>query len=115
MACRNQPCPPPHWSPTCCGCLQARGRLLGGSSSTNATLYHRGAAADYDSWGIDGWRSEDVLRWFVQAETNADFGEEEEAAAAVHTAVFCRGWFGGMRCVCVLCRSKEMSWETACG
>lgn len=51
----------------------ARGRLLGGSSSTNATLYHRGAAADYDSWGIDGWRSEDVLRWFVQAETNADF------------------------------------------
>lgn len=55
--------------------LQARGRLLGGSSATNATLYHRGAAGDYDAWGVEGWSSEDVLSWFVQAETNADFGE----------------------------------------
>nr|7AV4_AAA Chain AAA, Fatty acid photodecarboxylase, chloroplastic [Chlorella variabilis] len=52
----------------------ARGRLLGGSSATNATLYHRGAAGDYDAWGVEGWSSEDVLSWFVQAETNADFG-----------------------------------------
>ncbi|EFN50890.1 hypothetical protein CHLNCDRAFT_28598 [Chlorella variabilis] len=39
----------------------ARGRLLGGSSATNATLYHRGAAGDYDAWGVEGWSSEDVL------------------------------------------------------
>ncbi|KAI7844723.1 hypothetical protein COHA_001810 [Chlorella ohadii] len=51
----------------------ARGRLLGGSSSTNATLYHRGAAADYDSWGVPGWGAADLLPWFVKAETNADF------------------------------------------
>lgn len=50
----------------------ARGRLLGGSSSTNATLYHRGAAADYDGWGVPGWRSEDVLPWFRAAEGNKD-------------------------------------------
>ena len=53
----------------------ARGKLLGGSSSTNATLYHRGAAEDYDSWGLDGWRSGDVLPWFVCSEDNPDMGE----------------------------------------
>ncbi|PSC67760.1 glucose-methanol-choline oxidoreductase [Micractinium conductrix] len=51
----------------------ARGRLLGGSSATNATLYHRGAAADYDAWGVPGWGAADVLPWFVKAETNAEF------------------------------------------
>lgn len=49
-----------------------RGRLLGGSSSTNATLYHRGAAADYDAWNVSGWSSQDVLPWFVSSERNVD-------------------------------------------
>lgn len=44
----------------------ARGKLLGGSSSTNATLYHRGAAADYDGWGVPGWAAKDVLPFFKQ-------------------------------------------------
>ncbi|EIE18382.1 alcohol oxidase [Coccomyxa subellipsoidea C-169] len=48
----------------------ARGKLLGGSSATNATLYHRGTAADYDAWGVPGWTSQDALRWFIQAENN---------------------------------------------
>lgn len=46
----------------------ARGRLLGGSSCTNATLYHRGTSADYDSWGFEGWSGQDVLDWFIRAE-----------------------------------------------
>ena len=49
-----------------------RGRLLGGSSSTNATLYHRGAAADYDAWGIPGWGSKEALEWFKSCESNRD-------------------------------------------
>ncbi|KAI8103262.1 hypothetical protein M9435_004601 [Picochlorum sp. BPE23] len=49
-----------------------RGKVLGGSSSTNATLYMRGSSDDYDSWGVDGWSSKDVLEWFKLAETNAD-------------------------------------------
>jgi choline dehydrogenase-like flavoprotein len=61
----------------------ARGRLLGGSSSTNATLYHRGTAADYDAWGVEGWRAADVLPWFRAAETNADFGEAARWAASL--------------------------------
>lgn len=50
----------------------ARGRLLGGSSGTNATLYHRGTPADYDAWGLEGWASKDVLDWFVKAENYVD-------------------------------------------
>ena len=53
----------------------ARGKLLGGSSSTNATLYHRGTAEDYDSWGLPGWGAEDVLPWFVSMEDNPAFGD----------------------------------------
>ncbi len=56
-------------------CVQARGRLLGGSSSTNATLYLRGAKEDYDAWGVDGWRGDDVLPWFTAVENNHDFCE----------------------------------------
>jgi len=48
----------------------SRGRVLGGSSAVNATLYHRGTAADYDNWGIPGWGSKDVLPWFVALEDN---------------------------------------------
>eukprot|EP00883_Tetradesmus_obliquus_P005556 jgi/Sobl393_1/15988/SZX66469.1 len=49
----------------------ARGKTLGGSSATNATLYLRGSPADYDSWGLPGWSSKDVLPWFVSGETNS--------------------------------------------
>jgi choline dehydrogenase-like flavoprotein len=50
----------------------ARGRLLGGSSSTNATLYHRGAKGDYEGWNVPGWTSEDVLEWYKKTENNKD-------------------------------------------
>lgn len=57
-----------------CAVLQvylARGKTLGGSSATNATLYLRGSPADYDSWKLEGWSSADVLPWFVNGETNS--------------------------------------------
>ena len=40
-----------------------RGKVLGGSSSINALVYHRGQAGDYDDWraaGNPGWGYEDV-------------------------------------------------------
>src|ERR1700722_767799 len=37
-----------------------RGRVLGGSSSTNAMIYIRGAACDYDDWGVPGWSWSDL-------------------------------------------------------
>jgi len=56
-----------------------RGAVLGGSSATNATLYMRGAAADYDGWGVPEWGSGEVLEWFKKAEGNVD-----ETDPAVH-------------------------------
>jgi choline dehydrogenase len=50
-----------------------RGRVLGGSSSTNAMVYMRGQATDYDRWrqlGNAGWSYEDVLPFFKKAEHN---------------------------------------------
>eukprot|EP00883_Tetradesmus_obliquus_P015154 jgi/Sobl393_1/8272/SZX76909.1 len=63
----------------------ARGKTLGGSSATNATLYLRGSPADYDSWGLPGWSSKDVLPWFVSGETNSK-GEQKWAAVAAAAA-----------------------------
>ena len=53
----------------------ARGFVMGGSSCTNATLYHRGAARDYDAWGIPGWTSQELAPWFEAAECNSSKGD----------------------------------------
>ncbi len=47
-----------------------RGRVVGGSSSTNAMLYLRGNQLDYDAWGVSGWSWADMLPYFVRAEDN---------------------------------------------
>ena len=52
----------------------ARGFVVGGSSCTNATLYHRGAARDYDSWGLPQWTSLELAPWFEAAECNTSKG-----------------------------------------
>lgn len=57
-----------------------RGRVMGGCSTINGTMYIRGMAADYDRWrdaGLDGWGYGDVLPYFRRAETNWR-GESEE-------------------------------------
>ena len=48
----------------------ARGKVLGGSSSTNATLYMRGTREDYDAWGIPEWSSQRALHGFIKCEDN---------------------------------------------
>ena len=50
----------------------ARGKVVGGSSSTNAMAYVRGNRADYDGWaakGLDGWDYASVLPYFRRQET----------------------------------------------
>ena len=48
-----------------------RGKVLGGSSSINALVYHRGQKDDYDDWrraGNPGWDYQSLLRFFNQYE-----------------------------------------------
>lgn len=53
-----------------------RGKGLGGSSATNAMLYIRGQAQDYDDWaalGNEGWSFDDMLPYFKKSEHNETF------------------------------------------
>jgi choline dehydrogenase len=50
-----------------------RGRLMGGCSSINGTMYVRGHAADYDGWrdmGLPGWSHAELLPYFRRSETH---------------------------------------------
>ncbi|WP_338206283.1 GMC family oxidoreductase N-terminal domain-containing protein, partial [Parageobacillus thermoglucosidasius] len=51
---------------------EARGRVLGGSSSINGMNWVRGNPWDYDNWaalGNQGWSYQEVLPYFKKAET----------------------------------------------
>lgn len=50
---------------------QARGKVIGGSSSINGMAHVRGCPGDYEEWGklgCEGWSHADVLPYFKRAE-----------------------------------------------
>lgn len=63
--------------------LEARGRVLGGSSSINGMNWVRGNPRDYDHWGKDlpGWSYADVLPYFKKAETFSGVKSEYRGAS----------------------------------
>jgi choline dehydrogenase len=55
-----------------------RGRVLGGSSSTNGMVYFRGHPGDYDDWaaaGARGWNYAELLPYFLRSEHNPEFAD----------------------------------------
>jgi choline dehydrogenase len=60
-----------------------RGKVIGGSSSTNGMIYVRGHACDFDHWaesGADGWAYADVLPYYKRIEDWHDGGRGGDAA-----------------------------------
>jgi choline dehydrogenase len=50
-----------------------RGKVLGGSSSTNAMVYIRGNPKDFNDWasqGAGGWSYKELLPYFIKSEAN---------------------------------------------
>ncbi|WP_198519611.1 GMC family oxidoreductase [Microbacterium sp. BR1] len=56
-----------------------RGKVVGGSSATNASVGVRGTPDDFNEWlaaGNEGWGWDDMLPVFVAMETDKDFGSD---------------------------------------
>lgn len=74
-----------------------RGRILGGCSSSNATIYCRGSPALYDSWaagGATGWDYKSLLPLFKKSEDCKVPNVKKEFhgyGGPVTTSISCRG------------------------
>ncbi|HKL51549.1 MAG TPA: choline dehydrogenase [Wenzhouxiangellaceae bacterium] len=71
---------------------QARGKVIGGSSSINGMVYVRGSAGDFEEWeklGAEGWGYADVLPYFRRLE-DCIYGEDTYRGAGGPVGV-CNG------------------------
>ncbi len=61
-----------------------RGKVVGGSSALNGTLFTRGLPEDFDDWAASGnpdWSYEQVLPYFRKLETDADITDAYHGAS----------------------------------
>ena len=71
---------------------QARGKVIGGSSSINGMAFVRGSRGNFEQWaemGADGWNYQDVVPYFRRAE-ECVYGEDEYRGASGPVGV-CNG------------------------
>jgi 4-pyridoxate dehydrogenase len=71
----------------------ARGRIVGGCSSTNAMAFVRGNPGDYDRWaasGAPGWSFGEVLPWFRRMEDWEGGASALRGAGGPLRTQFCR-------------------------
>jgi len=48
--------------------MQPRGKVMGGSAAINIGSWSRGTAANYNSWNLEGWDWDTVLKWYLKIE-----------------------------------------------
>ncbi len=73
--------------------LEARGKVLGGSSSINGMNWVRGNPADYDKWaemGLDGWSYNEVLPYFKRSEAFDKGGNDYRGGSGPMTIETCK-------------------------
>jgi 4-pyridoxate dehydrogenase len=71
----------------------ARGKVVGGSSSTNAMAFVRGNRGDYDRWGaagLTGWSYSDALPYFRKQESWQGGGSAYRGGDGPLATQFCR-------------------------
>lgn len=71
----------------------ARGKVIGGSSSTNAMAYVRGNRGDYDRWasyGLDDWSYDMVLPYFRRQESWEGGASRLRGGTGPVSTQFCR-------------------------
>ncbi|WP_413741207.1 GMC family oxidoreductase [Sodalis sp. RH15] len=72
----------------------ARGKVVGGSSSTNAMAWVRGSPADFDRWARDyrlpDWGWDRVMPYFIRQETWSEQPAPERGRAGPVNVQFCR-------------------------
>lgn len=71
----------------------ARGKVIGGSSSTNAMAYVRGNKGNYDRWaasGLTDWSFEKVLPYFMRQESWEGGGDDIRGGDGPVRSQFCR-------------------------
>ncbi len=71
----------------------ARGKVIGGSSSTNAMAYVRGNRGDYDRWAANGltdWSYDKVLPYFRKQETWEGGADEYRGGSGPLSTQFCK-------------------------
>src|SRR3546814_9649617 len=71
-----------------------RGKVVGGSSSVNGTIFIRGLREEYDRWrqmGNIGWGYDDVLPFFKKFENfrSEEHTSELKSLMRISYAVFC--------------------------
>jgi 5-(hydroxymethyl)furfural/furfural oxidase len=90
-------------------------RALGGGSSVNGMLAHRGLPGDYDEWkkfGVSCWDWEDVLPFFRKLETDLDFDAPFHGASGplVIQRVAQQHWSPFERAVSEGWKHQELPW-----
>lgn len=53
-------------------------RVLGGGSSMNMMMYTRPQRSDFEDWGVEGWRAEEMLPYLRKFETYHGKGEDAD-------------------------------------